>query len=149
MLQKEDTATLFSQNSWIIIVFKSKQENKNLAGPELLKSKLEKYKSISLDFRIYFLYVDFEHPYENDLFEVYRIPTPTNVVSITNLIVNKIAVFKSEKYYFLDTPYIWDRRKNLQGLELKIMSLPSNPFTRYQSDNVSNFGQLRQSSNGL
>jgi hypothetical protein len=107
-----------------------------LTGPELLKSKLQKYKSISLDFRIYFLYVDFEHPLENILFEVYRILTTTNV-SRNNLIVNKIAVFKNEKYHFLDTPYIWDRRKNLQGLELKIMSLPSNPFTRYHSDKVS------------
>ena len=108
-----------------------------MTGPELLKSKLKKYKSISLDFRIYFLYVDFEHPYENDLFEVYRITTTTNV-SRNNLIVNKIAVFKNENYHFLDTPYIWDRRKNLQGLELKIMSLPSHPFQQYHSDKVSN-----------
>ena len=109
-----------------------------MTGPELLKSKLQKYKSISLDFRIYFLYVDFEHPLENDLFEVYRITTTTNV-SRNNLIVNKIAVFKNENYHFLDTPYIWDRRKNLQGLELKIMSLPSHPFQQYHRDKVSTY----------
>ena len=108
-----------------------------MTGPELLNSKLQKYKLISLNFRIYFLYVDLEHPYQNDLFEVYRITTTTNV-SRNNLIVNKIAVFKNENYHFLDTPYIWDRRKNLQGLELKIMSLPSHPFQQYHSDKVSN-----------
>ena len=42
----------------------------------------------------YILYVDFEHPQENDLFEVYRITTIT--VSRNKLIVNKIAVFKNE-----------------------------------------------------
>ena len=108
-----------------------------MTGPELLKSKLQNYKSISLAFRIYFLYVDLEHPLENDLFEVYRITTTINV-SINSLVVNKIAVFKNESYHFLETPYIWDRRKNLHGLELKIMSLPSHPFQQYHSDKVSN-----------
>ena len=48
-----------------------------------------------------------------------------------------MAVSEKDSYYFVDYPYIWDRRKNLQGLELKLMSLSSSPFTVQEKDYVS------------
>lgn len=51
---------------------------------QLLNSKLQSIKSIRLDTRIYFLFVNTEKK-DSDLFEVYRIPTNVN----GNLIINK------------------------------------------------------------
>ena len=83
LLQKEHFS-LFSHHSWIILMLYSNQLEDDSYKTQLLNSKLQSIKSIRLDTRIYFLFVDTEKK-DSDLFEVYRIPTNVN----GNLIINK------------------------------------------------------------
>ena len=67
--------------------------------------------------------------YQANLFEAYR---------IGELIINRIASYQNGNYYSANNDYsfIWDRRKDLHGLELQIVVVESKPFT-YLLNNVS------------
>ena len=94
------------------------------------------YKALRLDSRLYFLIVEgtpdenyLIKNYQANLFEAYR---------IGELIVNRIASYQNGNYYSANNvnSFIWDRRKDLHGLELQIAVVESKPFT-YLLNNVS------------
>ena len=65
--------------------------------------------------------------YQATLFEAYR---------IGELIVNRIASYQNGNYYSANNvnSFIWDRRKDLHGLELQIICVESLPFISYVND---------------
>ena len=54
------------------------------------------------------------------------------LLKIGTLTVNKIGSYSEGKYYMangVDT-FIWNRRQDLQGVELKILMIESHPWTK-------------------
>ena len=61
------------------------------------------------------------------------------LLKIGTLTVNKIASYSDGKYYMangVDT-FIWNRRQDLQGVELKILMIESHPWTKISLDILS------------
>ena len=86
------------------------------------------YKALRLDSRLYFLIVEgtSSKNYQANLFEAYR---------IGELIVTKLASYENGNYYATNVDhFIWDRRKDLHGLELQIICVESLPFISHVND---------------
>ena len=122
-----DNSTYYSVNSWFIVLHNNETESSD----SLLTNILSPYQTLRLDSRVYFLIVEgtSTENYQANLFEAYR---------IGELIVNKIASYQNGNYYSANNvdSFIWDRRKDLRGLELQIVVVESKPFT-YLLNNVS------------
>ena len=122
-----DNSTYYSVNSWFIVLHNNETESSD----SLLTNILSPYQTLRLDSRLYFLIVEgtSTENYQANLFEAYR---------IGELIVNKIASYQNGNYYSANNvdSFIWDRRKDLRGLELQIAVVESKPFT-YLLNNVS------------
>ena len=61
------------------------------------------------------------------------------LLKIGTLTVNKIASYSEGKYYMangVDT-FLWNRRQDLQGVELKILMIESHPWTKISLDILS------------
>ena len=133
LLQLENS-TYYSFNSWFIVLHNN--ETDTISSEILLRNILSPYKALRLDSRLYFLIVEgtpdenyLIKNYQANLFEAYR---------IGELIVNRIASYQNGNYYSANSvnSFIWDRRKDLHGLELQIAVVESKPFT-YLLNNVS------------
>ena len=124
-----DNSTYYSFNSWFIVL--NNNETDIISSETLLRNILSPYKALRLDSRLYFLIVEgtSSENYQANLFYVYR---------IGELIVNRIASYQNGNYYSAKNvnSFIWDRRKDLHGLELQIAVVESKPFT-YLLNNVS------------
>ena len=124
-----DNSTYYSFNSWFIVL--NNNETDIISSETLLRNILSPYKALRLDSRLYFLIVEgtSSENYQANLFEAYR---------IGELIVNRIASYQNGNYYSANNvnSFIWDRRKDLHGLELQIAVVESKPFT-YLLNNVS------------
>ena len=124
-----DNSTYYSFNSWFIVL--NNNETENISSESLLRNILSPYQTLRLDSRLYFLIVEgtSSENYQANLFEAYR---------IGELIVNRIASYQNGNYYSANNvnSFIWDRRKDLHGLELQIAVVESKPFT-YLLNNVS------------
>ena len=124
-----DNSTYYSFNSWFIVLHNN--ETDTISSESLLRNILSPYQTLRLDSRLYFLIVEgtSSENYQANLFEAYR---------IGELIVNRIASYQNGNYYSANNvdSFIWDRRKDLHGLELQIVVVESKPFT-YLLNNVS------------
>ena len=124
-----DNSTYYSFNSWFIVLHNN--ETDTISSESLLRNILSPYQTLRLDSRLYFLIVEgtSSEKYQANLFEAYR---------IGELIVNRIASYQNGNYYSANNvdSFIWDRRKDLHGLELQIVVVESKPFT-YLLNNVS------------
>ena len=61
------------------------------------------------------------------------------LLKIGTLTVNKIGSYSEGKYYMangVDT-FLWNRRQDLQGVELKILMIESHPWTKISLDILS------------
>ena len=121
-----DNSTYYSFNSWFIVLHCNETESSD----SFLTNILSPYQSLRLDSRLYFLIVEgtSSENYQANLFEAYR---------IGELIVNRIASYQNGNFYSANNvnSFIWDRRKDLHGMELQIAVVESKPFT-YLLDNV-------------
>ena len=121
-----DNSTYYSFNSWFIVL----HCNETGSSDSFLTNILSPFQSLRLDSRLYFLIVEgtSSENYQANLFEAYR---------IGELIVNRIASYQNGNFYSANNvnSFIWDRRKDLRGLELQIAVVESKPFT-YLLDNV-------------
>ena len=122
-----DNSTYYSFNSWFIVL----HCNETGSSDSFLTNILSPFQSLRLDSRLYFLIVvgTSSENYQANLFEAYR---------IGELIVNRIASYQNGNYYSANNvnSFIWDRRKDLHGMELQIAVVESKPFT-YLVNNVS------------
>ena len=59
---------------------------------------------------------------------------------IAELVINKIAYYEEGNYYAEENvdSFIWDRRRDLRGMELRVLAVESVPFTSFVN-NVSVF----------
>ena len=122
-----DNSTYYSFNSWFIVL----HCNETGSSDSFLTNILSPFQSLRLDSRLYFLIVvgTSSENYQANLFEAYR---------IGELIVNRIASYQNGNFYSANNvnSFIWDRRKDLHGMELQIAVVESKPFT-YLVNNVS------------
>ena len=128
ILSKIQSPNYFAANSWLTVI-----ENKeNEANEKYLQNLMAPYKNIQLNSRLYFLAVNASSTenFQNELLEVYRIPT--NVTG--EISVNLIARFKNGDWVNKDTRFIWDRRKNLKGHTLISYVVQSKPFVFFENN---------------
>ena len=126
-----DNSTYYSFNSWFIVLNNNKTDI--ISSETLLRNILSPYKALRLDSRLYFLIVEGTPDenyviknYQANLFEAYR---------IGELIVTKLASYENGNYYATNEDhFIWDRRKDLHGLELQIICVESLPFISHVND---------------
>ena len=131
LLQLENS-TYYSFNSWFIVLHNN--ETDTLSSESLLRNILSPYQALRIDSRLYFLIVEgtsgenyLIKNYQATLFEAYR---------IGELIVTKLASYENGNYYSANNvdSFIWDRRKDLRGLELQIICVESLPFISHVND---------------
>lgn len=124
-----DNSSHFARNFWFVILPRESSETSR----DLLESRFNEYASIRLDSKLYFLVVTgtSADDYQSDLNEVYKIIPQ-------ELAINVLALFENNSWQSKNEDFIWERRRNLQGLELQLLSVTSPPFTyHHKNENVS------------
>ena len=119
---------VFASNSWLIALF-SPTEPVNYQ--DFIAQKLEPL-AIRVNSKTYSLVISgrLEKSAIVVLYESYRITNHSKILS------NKLGTFSNGKMHFGKEVYIWERRRDLQGLQFTISVVESPPFIYLNEDKV-------------